>query len=150
MHGLRPAAGRFRAPCVSFFLTVNGSQRSSAELAQDIVQEAQDLVQLEVQLAKQELKELVVRNGIAAGLLAFGTVLLLLALLVALPVLLLVVLWDHHVLGAIIWLAGYVVVGAALLLAGRLLLRLEPPRRTLSSLEETKRWALRQIRSSDR
>jgi len=143
-------AGRFPAPWVSFFLTVNGSRQSSAELAQGIVQEAQDLVQLEVQLAKQELKELATRNGIAAALLAFGTVLLVLALLVVLPLLLLVVLWDQHVLGAIIWLGGYVVVGAALLLAGRLLLRLEPPRRLLSSLEETKQWALRQMRSSDR
>ena len=51
------------------------------------------------------------RNGIAAALLAFGTVLVLLAVLVALPVLLLVVLWDNHVLGAVIWLAGYVVAG---------------------------------------
>ena len=150
MHGPVPPAGGSRAACVSSVLTVNGAERSSAELAQDIVHEAQSLAQLELQLAKQELKELAVRNGIAAGLLAFGTVLLMLALLVALPVLLLVVLWDQHVLGAIIWLAGYVVVGAVLLLAGRLLLRLEPPRRTLSSLEETKRWALRQIRSSDR
>jgi len=129
---------------------VNRAERSSAELAQDIVHEAQDLVQLELQLAKQELKELAMRNGIAFGLLAFGTVLLVLAVLVVLPLLLLVVLWDQHVLGALIWLGGYVVVGAALLLAGRLLLRLEAPRRTLSSLEETKRWALRQIRSSDR
>ncbi|TMC06124.1 MAG: phage holin family protein [Chloroflexi bacterium] len=131
-------------------MTVNRAERSSAELAQDIVHEAQDLVQLELQLAKQELKELAMRNGIAFGLLAFGTVLLVLAVLVVLPMLLLVVLWDQHVLGALIWLGGYVVVGAALLLVGRLLLRLEAPRRTLSSLEETKRWALRQIRSSDR
>lgn len=129
---------------------MNRAERSSAELAQDIVHEAQDLVQLELQLAKQELKELAMRNGIAFGLLAFGTVLLVLAVLVVLPMLLLVVLWDQHVLGALIWLGGYVVVGAALLLVGRLLLRLEAPRRTLSSLEETKRWALRQIRSSDR
>jgi uncharacterized membrane protein YqjE len=129
---------------------VNRAEQSSAELAQDILHDAQGLVHLELELAKQELKELAIRNGVAAGLLAFGAVLLLLALLVALPVLLLVVLWDQHVLGAIIWLGGYVVVGALLLLAGRLLLRLEPPRRTLSSLEETKRWALRQIRSSDR
>lgn len=150
MHGSSPAVRRFPAVCVSFFLTVNRAERSSAELAQDIVHDAQGLVQLEVALAKQELKELATRNGIAAGLLAFGAVLLLLAVLVVLPLLLLVVLWDQHVLGAIIWLVGYLVVGAALALVGRLLLRLEPPRRTLASLEETKRWALRQIRSNDR
>jgi uncharacterized membrane protein YqjE len=150
MHGSSPPTDSFPALCVSFFLTVNTAARSSAELAQEIVQDAQGLVHLEVELAKQELKELATRNGIAAGLLAFGAVLLLLAVLVVLPLLLLVVLWDQHVLGAIIWLAGYLVAGAVLVLVGRLLLRLEPPRRTLASLEETKRWALRQIRSSDR
>ena len=150
MLGFEPPAGGLSAACVSLFLTVNRAERSSAELAQDIVHEAQSLVHLELELAKQELKELAVRNGIAAGLLIFGTVLVALAVLVALPVLLLVVLWDQHVLGAIIWLGGYLVGGGALLLVGRLLLRLEPPRRTLASLEETKRWALRQIRSNDR
>jgi len=128
---------------------VDRTQRTSAELAQDIVQDAQDLVQLEWQLAQQELKELAIRNGIAASLLALGTVFLLLAVLVVLPILL-VLRSGNPFLGAVIWLTAYVVGGAALLLAGRLLLRLEPPRRTLSSIEETKRWVLRQIRSSDR
>ncbi len=129
---------------------MNRAEQSSAELAQDIVHDAQGLVRLELQLARQELTELVWRNGIAAGLLMLGAVLMLLAMLVALPVLLLVVLWDKHVLGAIIWFGAYLVLGAALLLTGRLRLRLQPPRRTLTSLEETKRWALRQIRSNDR
>ena len=131
------------------FLIVHRAEQSSAELAQDIVHEAQHLVRLELDLAKQELKELAIRNGIAIGLLAFGGLLLLLALLVALPVLL-IVLWDNHVLGAIIYLTVYVVLGAALVLAGRLTLRLEAPPRTLASLEETKEWALRQIRSNSR
>ena len=125
------------------------ADRSSAELAQDIVHEAQDLIQLEVALAKQELRELAMRNGIAAGLLAFGALLLVLAVFVALPVVL-VLRAEDPVLAALIWLGAYVVAGAILLLAGRLLLRLEAPRRTLASLEETKRWALRQIRSNDR
>src|SRR5262249_32175708 len=118
-------------------------------LAQDIVHEAQDLIQLEVQLAKQELRELARRNGIAAGLLTMGAVLVLLAVLVALPVPL-VVHAAAPLPAAIIRPAAYTIGGAVLLLAGRLLLRLEPPRRTLQSLEETKRWALRQIRSHDR
>jgi uncharacterized membrane protein len=128
---------------------VDRGDRSSADLAQDLVQEAQDLIRLEIQLAKQEVRELVLRNGIAAGLLAFGALLMVLALLVALPVFL-VVLWDDHVLGAAIWLGVYVVLGASLLLAGRLALRLEAPQRTLTSIQETKRWALRQIRSNSR
>ena len=131
------------------FLTVNRAERSSAELAQEIVHDANDLVRLELDLAKQELKELAIRNAIAVGLLAFGGLLVALAVLVALPVFL-VLLWDRHVLGAAIWLGAYAVLGAALLLTGRLVLRLQPPRRTLASLEETKRWALRQIRSNSR
>jgi len=131
------------------FLTVNRGARSSAELAEDIVHEANALVRLEIDLAKQEIKELAIRNGIAAGLLMFGAVLLALAVLVALPVFL-IMLWGQYLLGAAIWLASYVVVGAILVLVGRLTLRLEPPKRTLASLEETKRWALRQIRSHER
>jgi len=128
---------------------VSRAERSSVELAQDIVHEAHDLIQLEIQLARQEVEELARRNGIAAALLTFGGLLVVLALLVALPVLV-VLSVDNHVLAAAIWLAIYVVVGAVLLLVGRLLLRLELPPRTIASLEETKAWVLRQIRSHDR
>jgi len=128
---------------------VNRGEPSSAQLAQDIVHEAQQLVRLEMDLAKQEVRELAIRNGIAIGLLASGGLLLALALLVALPVFL-VLLWWNHVAGAAIWLGAYALVGIVLLVAGRLALRLQPPRRTLTSLEETKTWALRQIRSNGR
>ncbi len=138
---------RFLCPVRILFLTVKRGEPSSAELAQEIVHEAQQLVRLEVQLAKQELKELAVRNGIAIGLLTFGGLLLAMALFVALPVFL-VLLWDNHVVGAAIWLGAYALLGVVLLVAGRLALRLQPPRRTLTSLEETKTWALRQIRSN--
>ena len=128
---------------------MNGTDRSSAELAQDIVREAQDLVRLELELAKQELRELAIRNAWAVGLFAFAALLLMLTVLVAVPVLL-VLLWDRHVLGAGIWIAVYVIGGAVLAFAGWRTLRLEPPRRTLASLEETRQWVLRQIRSNDR
>ena len=138
----------FCTPAVSF-VTVQKADRSSAELVQEIAQEAQELVQLQVELARQDLRELVMRNGIAVGLLAFGGVLGLLAVLVAVPVL--IVLWsENKVLSAVIWIAVYVIGGAILMLVGRLMLRLDVLRKTLTSLEETKRWALRQIKSSDR
>ncbi len=140
---------RFPCPVRILFLTVNRGEPSSAQLAQDIVHEAQQLVRLEMDLAKQEVRELAIRNGIAIGLLASGGLLLALALLVALPVFL-VLLWWNHVAGAAIWLGAYALVGIVLLVAGRLALRLQPPRRTLTSLEETKTWALRQIRSNGR
>jgi hypothetical protein len=138
-------------PCTTriLFLTVNRSERSSAELAQDIVHESRELVRLEIRLALAEAKGLLIRNAIAAGMLALGGVMLALAVFVALPVLL-VLLWWNHVLGAIIWVGGYAVIGLALLLAGRLTLRLRPPQRTLESLQETRTWVLRQIRSNDR
>ena len=118
-------------------------------MVQEIVHEAQDLVELQLELAKQDLRELAVRNSVAVGLLSFGGLLVLLAVLVAVPVL--IVLWsENRVLSAIIWIAVYVVAGAILMLVGRLMLRLEVLRKTLTSLEETKRWALRQIRSNDR
>jgi hypothetical protein len=128
---------------------VSRAERSSADLAHDIVQEAQDLVRLEIQLARQELTDLAYRNGIAAALLAAGALLLMLAVLVVVPFFL-ILLWGHYVLGAAIWLGVYVIGGAILVVVGRFRLLLEPPRRTLASLEETKAWALRQIRSNDR
>lgn len=128
---------------------MNRADQSSAELAQEIVREAQELVRLEVSLALQEMRELAVRNAVATGLLAFGGLLLMLAVLVALPVLL-VLLWWNHVAGSAIWLGTFALLGVALLVAGRLLLRLQPPRRTLSTLQETRQWALRQIRSNGR
>jgi hypothetical protein len=131
------------------FMTVNRGERSSVELAQDIAHDARELVRLEMQLAWQELKELGLRNLIAIGLLGAGGLLVALALLVALPVFL-VLLWWNHVAGAAIWLGAYALLGVLLLVAGRLALRLQPPRRTLTSLEETKTWALRQIKSNGR
>ena len=148
------ARGRFLWSDFMLFLTVNRGDRrsaslSSARLAQDIVEDAQELVRLNIQLAKQEVRELLVRNGIAIGLLMFGALLVLLAILVALPAFL-VVLWSNHLIGAAIWLGGYAIVGAMLALVGRLRLRIQPPKRTLTSLEETRNWALRQIKSNDR
>lgn len=122
---------------------------SSAQLAADVVESAQQLVRLEIALAKQEVKELAVRNGIAIGALAAAGFFGVLALLVALPVLLIV--WiDNHTLVAIIWLALYVLLAAGLALFGRARLLLKPPQKTINSLKETREWALRQISSNDR
>jgi cytochrome c biogenesis protein CcdA len=131
------------------FLTVKRTDRSSTELAGDILHDGRELVRLEIELAKREVRELLVRNAVAVSLLAFAVLLLLIAILVAVPVLL-VQLWSDHVLGAVIWIGAYVVLALLLGLVGRLLLRLEAPPRTLSSLKETREWVLRQISSSDR
>ena len=117
-----------------------------AGLAAGLVEDAQDLVRLEIDLAKQEVKELVKSNAIAAGLFAGAGILLFLAVFVALPVLL-ILWWSNHVLGAIIWLALYVVAAVVLALVGRAKLALHAPQKTLSTLKETKEWAVRQMKS---
>jgi hypothetical protein len=125
---------------------VNGRKYTepSSELAHDVVASLDQLWRLEVALVKQEAREMAIRNGVAFGLLAAGGLLLLLALLVALPVLI-VLLIPAHVIAAAVWLALYLVVGAALVLIGRARLQLQVPPRTIQSLKETKAWALRQI-----
>jgi hypothetical protein len=122
---------------------------STSELAADIVESAQQLVHLEIALAKQEVKELAIRNGIAFGMLAGGGLLAALALLVVLP-LLLVSLVHPLWLGALIWLVVYVAGAVALALLGRSRLAIHPPTRTLSSLKETKEWVLHQLSTSNR
>ena len=122
---------------------------STGELAHDIVESAQQLVHLEIALAKQEVKELVVTNAVAAGAFAGAGLLAMLALLVVLPVLI-VVLVPAHWIAALVWLVLYLVAAAGLALFGRSRLRLQAPQRTITTLKETKSWALRQLSTNSR
>lgn len=122
---------------------------STSELAADIVESAQQLVRLEVALAKQEVKELAVQNGIAIGMLAGAGLFAMLALLVALPVLI-VVLVPAHWIAALAWLVLYVVAAAVLGLVGKSRLAIHAPERTITSLKETKAWVLHQLSTSSR
>jgi len=122
---------------------------TTPELAADIIESAQQLVRLEIALAKQEAKELAIRNGVALGLLAGAGSLAAISLLVVLPVLL-VSLVHPLWLGALIWLAVYVVLAIAMALVGRSRLALHPPPRTISSLKETKEWVLHQLNTNGR
>jgi hypothetical protein len=119
----------------------------AGDLASAVIHDFQRLAGLEVALAKQEVKEMAVANGVAAGLMAGGGLLLVLALLVAAPSLV-VVLVPWHWQAALVWVVGYVVLGVAMVLIGRARLRLRLPHRTIESLKENREWALRQIRSN--
>jgi Putative Actinobacterial Holin-X, holin superfamily III len=120
------------------------AKTSAVGLATGLVDDAQRIAELHVELAKQELKELAIRNAIAVGLLAVAGGLVLVAVFVMVPVV--VVTWrPDHLRWALIFLVGYLGAGIALAVAGRLLLRIEPPRRTLETLKETREWVLRQI-----
>lgn len=118
-------------------------------LIASVITDAQRLVSLEVALAKQEAKELATTNAIAAGIIAFGGLLLVLGILVALPVVAITLLpWKWE--AAAVWAAGYVVIGLVLILIGKARLRFQLPPRTIESLKENKEWALRRVRSNGR
>jgi hypothetical protein len=127
----------------------DGKPLNSRGLIESVVVDAQRLVALEVALAKQEARELATANAIAAGVIAFGGLLAVLGVLVALPTLVIwLVPWKWQ--AAAVWTAGYIVVGVALVLVGRARLELHLPPRTIESLKENKEWALRRVKSNNR
>ena len=128
---------------------VNGGRTSARGLIASVVVDAQHLVGLEVELAKQELRDLATRNAIAAGIMAFGGLLAVLGVLVALPTL---VVWlvPWHWEAAAVWMAAYIGVGVLLVFIGRSRLQMRLPTRTLDSLKENKEWALRHVKSNNR
>jgi VIT1/CCC1 family predicted Fe2+/Mn2+ transporter len=134
--------------------TLNGSQdtgtrASSRELAAEAIQGVQRLVSLEIALAKQELKEIAMRNLIAAVCIAAAGLFAILAVLVAVPVLI-VVLVPWHWQAALIWAVVYALMAGAVALYGKSRLSVRLPTRTLDSLKENKEWALHQLRSTRR
>ena len=137
-----------RAP-VQNTVDANGSATTSRGLIASVVGDAQRLVALEVALAKQELKELAVANAIGMGLLVFGGLLAVLAVLVAVPSM---VVWlvPWHWQAAAVWAGSYVLLAVLLIMVGRARLRFQVPPRTLESLKENKEWALRRVRSKSK
>ena len=122
---------------------------SSRGLIASVISDAQRLIALEVALAKQEAKELATANAIALGVIAFGGLLAMLAILVALPVLVVMLVpWKWE--AAAIWFGAYLVIGLVMVFAGRARLQLKLPPKTVESLKESKEWALRRVRSNGR
>ena len=134
--------------------TVNGQHNaearvSSRDLAADAVQTVHRLIDLEIALAKQELREIATANVIAAACIAAAGLLAVLALLVAVPVIV-VFLVPAHWQAALVWAVAYLVIAGGLALYGRSRVTLRLPTRTLASLKENKEWALHQLRSTKR
>jgi hypothetical protein len=122
---------------------------SSRGLVASVISDAQRLVGLEMALAKQEAKELARQNGIAAGLVAFGGLLLMLGVLVAVPSLVVALVpWKWQ--AAAVWAGAYVGLGLVLVIIGKARLQMRLPPRTVESLKENKEWALRRVRSNGR
>lgn len=114
-----------------------GRPESTGELASGIVEDAQRLVRLEIQLAKTELKEMALRNAVAFAMLLGTATLVFVALLVAVPVTL--VLLGGHWWWGLVWIGAYLLIGIVLALIGVRMLKLKP-QRTLDSMQETKEW----------
>lgn len=127
----------------------SGAAARSGAIAAEVIHDAQRLVSLEIALARQEVKDLVRANAIAAGLMGFGGLLVVLALLVALPSLV-VVLVPWHWQAAVVWITAYVLLGPGLVFFGRSRFALKLPIRTLESLKENKEWAMRRLKSTVR
>ncbi|MGH7764998.1 MAG: phage holin family protein [Candidatus Dormibacteraceae bacterium] len=114
-----------------------------------MMQDAHRLVSLEIALARQEVKDLVVANAIAVGMMAAGGLLVILAMMVAVPTLV-VILVPWHWQAATAWIALYTVLGLAFALSGKSRLQIQLPAKTIASLKENKEWALRRMRSTVR
>jgi hypothetical protein len=128
--------------------TSNGSLKAG-DLVSEVVRDAQRLVSLEIELAKQELKELATAYAITLAMAGAGALLLIIAFLVAVPSLV-VNLVPWHWQAAAVWAGAYAVIGAALLLVARSRFQVRLPKRTLASLKESKEWALRRVRSNNK
>ncbi len=123
------------------------SNQKSADVAGGVVDDVQRLVGLQVELAKQELKEMAVTNAVAAGSLGAAGLLAVIAVLVGIPVLI-VQLAPWHWPAALVWVVVYLLVAAGLALYGKGRLRLQAPPKTIESLKENKEWALRRMKSA--
>ena len=122
---------------------------SSGSIASEVVHDMRRLVDLEVRLAKQEVKELAITNAVAAVCGAVAAILAVIAVLVAIPVLVIVAVpWKLE--AALVWVVAYLVLAAGFAIYARSRLALHAPRRTLDSLKENKEWVLRQLRSTGR
>jgi hypothetical protein len=125
----------------------SGAAVKSGDIAAAVVHDAQRLVSLEIALAKQEVKDLVTANAIAAGLVVFGGLLVILALLVAVPSLVVALVpWKWQ--AALAWVVTYLLLGAGLVFFGKSRFALKLPTRTLESLKENRAWVLRRMKST--
>jgi len=136
-----------RAPVETTDIKHDEHDISSRGLIASVISDAQRLITLEIALAKQEAKELATGNAIAIGLIAFGAVLVALAILVAVPSLVIALVpWKWQ--AAAVWVGGYALIGLALVLVGKARMQMRLPPRTVGSLKENKEWALRRVRSN--
>ncbi len=131
----------------------DGITSSIAEIAAD----AQRLVKLELELAKQEVTELVKRNAVAIGMLAGAALcgVFVLYTLVAAIVFGLLSLVFHRGMGydaiaLVVVLLVWGMVAAVLALLGKSRLVFKMPEQTIQTLKDDVEWAKAQIKPATR
>jgi hypothetical protein len=111
---------------------------------EDLAQDTGRLVQLEIELLKQETIELLKRNALVAAMLAGAGLCALLTLIFALV--LVIQLYPNHVLAAaivcLIWLAAAIMLG----LVGKARLKIAVPTQAIESVKEDLEWAKQQLK----
>lgn len=152
--GSAASAGTGRPNTATGRTGVNGAA-SMADLAAGLIEDAQDLVKLEIDLAKQEVKELAKSNAFAAGYFAGAAFVGMFAVLTWLfMVIVMALLWAKGpAWGFVATVVVFVLflVGAGILaLIGKSKLAIHAPQKTIKQLKETKEWAVRQMKSPAR
>jgi hypothetical protein len=123
---------------------LNGKAEGLNTAFSALVSDATRLVQLEVQLARQEVIEILQRNAVAVGMLVAAGISGLVLLIMA-QVWLVVAINPHAWVAGII-VAFWLLAGMVLGLVGKARLKIEPPQRALGSLKEDLAWVKQQIK----
>ena len=133
-------APRASAPESARTAATNGnSRRGLIDLARLAVEDTVRLVQQEIQLAKIELKEMLLSNVKAAvflGVAAFCGLLFFIMLLVTIALII-----PAHALVAGIEMVLFLVLAVILGLVGKSMLKIGPPPKTMTTLKEDAEWA---------
>ena len=134
--------------------TTDYDQLSLGELGRRLASTVSDLVEKQVELAKQEVREDLQQNVRAAISLAAGAGLLLFA-----AVCLLILVTDVTAnllfggrtwLGALLWLVIFAILGAIFLLRGKGQLQIQPLGRTRATVKEDLEWAKQRLKPHER
>ncbi len=118
-------------------------------LVSDLGAGGRRLVELEIQLLKQELTELAKRNAIAVGMLA-GAALSALLFFIFLLVFLVEVLPVSHWITALVITAIFLAAAILLAVVGRSRIKISPPEESLKSIKADVEWVKQQIRPETR
>jgi len=115
----------------------------------DLAADTSRLVQLEIELLRQELTELVRRNAIAIAMIAAAG-LAALFFFIFLLVFVVEVLPIAHWITALVITAVFLVVAIVLALVGRSRIKIAAPEASIQSIKEDLEWVKQQIRPETR